>query len=302
MVARVHLVPFVGERPVDRIDARSIEAFAHHLRTTKGQGRRGGKPLSPKSIENYLGALAVPLNFAVRKKWIATSPMAAVDLPRASGDAPLEELTFLEPHEVARLVGKARPGGYHQLDRALYTLAAYTGLRQGELRGLRWKHIDFGRSIVHVLENVTRGKRSSPKGKRRRVVPLAPTAAQALLDLQNASEWTVPDDPVFATPSTGSPMARAGIMQRYRAALAAAGLPVEFSFHDLRHTFGTTMARAGVPVGTIQAWMGHADLATTQLYMHYAPADQDAARIDAAFGPTAALPSLGEEEPGTDAA
>ena len=44
------------------------------------------------------------------------------------------------------------------------------------------------------------------------------------------------------------------------------------------------MARQGVPVGTIQAWMGHADLATTQLYMHYAPAERDAAVIDAAFG------------------
>jgi integrase len=72
-------------------------------------------------------------------------------------------------------------------------------------------------------------------------------------------------------------------MARYREALVAAGLPATFSFHDLRHTFGTTMARAGVEVGTIQAWLGHADLATTQLYMHYAPQAQDADRIAAAF-------------------
>jgi integrase len=73
-------------------------------------------------------------------------------------------------------------------------------------------------------------------------------------------------------------------MARYRKALVTAGLSAAFSFHDLRHTFGTTMARQGVPVGTIQAWMGHADLATTQLYMHYAPKQNDAADIDAAFG------------------
>jgi integrase len=79
-------------------------------------------------------------------------------------------------------------------------------------------------------------------------------------------------------------MARAELMERYRKALVAASLAPTFSFHDLRHTFGTTMARQGVPVGTIQAWMGHADLATTQLYMHYAPKAQDAATIDAAFG------------------
>jgi integrase len=155
---------------------------------------------------------------------------------------------------------------------------------KGELRGLRWEHLDFGRSIVHVLENVMRGRRSSPKGKRRRSVPLAPTASAALLELRASSEWLQDGDPVFACPSTGRPMARAGLMARYRKALVAAGLAPTFSFHDLRHTFGTTMARQGVPVGTIQAWMGHADLTTTQLYMHYAPADGDAAIIDAAFG------------------
>ena len=302
MAIRVHLAPYFGATPVDQITAKSIESFAKHLRTKKGQGRRGGKPLSPKTVENYLGTLTVLLNFAVRKKWLDSSPMLGVDLPRPSTDAPIDELTFLEPHEVARLVARARPGDYHQLDRALYTVAAYTGLRQGELRGLRWQHVDFVRSIVHVLENVTRGRRSSPKGRRRRTVPLAPTAAQELVALQNASHWTDEQDAVFAAPATGNPMARAGIMDRYREALLAAGLPVHFSFHDLRHTFGTTMARAGVPVGTIQAWMGHADLATTQLYMHYAPAQQDAARIDAAFGPPVALPSLDDQEPGSDAA
>jgi integrase len=120
------------------------------------------------------------------------------------------------------------------------------------------------------LENVTRGRRSSPKGKRRRSVPLAPTPAKALLSLRAASQWTASEEAVFACPSTGQPMARAGLMRRYREALVAAKLSPSFSFHDLRHTFRTTMARQGVPVGTIQAWMGHADLATTQLYMHYA--------------------------------
>lgn len=75
-------------------------------------------------------------------------------------------------------------------------------------------------------------------------------------------------------------------MERYRKSLVAAGLRGDFDFHDLRHTFGTTMARAGKDVRTIQAWMGHADLATTQLYMHYAPKVQDAADIDAAFAAT----------------
>jgi integrase len=285
---RNHLTPFFRDTPIQQIDAKRIEAFARHLRTKKSRGTRAGRPLSPKSVANYLGTLSTLLNFAVRKKWLASSPMTAVDLPAhkiiVDGDTPIADLKFLEPHEVRRLVGAAVEGRYQALDRAMYTMAAYTGLRQGELRALVWSRVDFDRSIVHVMEGITRGRRSSPKGKRRRSVPLAPTAAQALRALHEKSPWTGPDDAVFATPSSGNPIARTELMRRYRQALVAAGLDPLFSFHDLRHTFGTTMARQGVPVGTIQAWMGHADLATTQLYMHYAPAAHDAAIIDAAFG------------------
>lgn len=280
---RIHLTPYFADRPIQEITARDIETFDAHLRTKTGTGRRGGKPLAPKTVTNVVGTLAVLLNFAVKRKWIVSSPMPAADLPRASGDKPIDELRFLEPEEVDRLIDASAPGTYHLLDRALYTLAAYSGLRQGELRGLKWTHIDFDRAIVHVLDNVTRTRRSSPKGKRRRRIPLAPTAADALEQLERASGWTHPDAPVFAAPATGQPMALTPLMTRYRRALLAAKLPADFSFHDLRHTFGTTMARAGVPVTTIQAWMGHADLQTTQIYMHYAPAQEDAARIDAAF-------------------
>jgi integrase len=144
-------------------------------------------------------------------------------------------------------------------------------------------HVGLDRSLAHVLASVSHARRSSPKGKRRRPLPLAPTVIKALLELQRVSAWTAPDDPVFAAPATGQPMAVCKLMKRYRKALVAAKLPKEFRFHDLRHTFGTTMARAGVPATTIQAWMGHADLRTTQIYMHYAPAEQDAATIDAAY-------------------
>jgi integrase len=101
---------------------------------------------------------------------------------------------------------------------------------------------------------------------------MARTVSQALLVLRSESTWNRPHDPVFADPLSGRPVARTPMMRRYRAALASAGLDVGFRFHDLRHTFGTSMARAGEPVTTIQAWLGHGDLKTTQRYMHYAPA------------------------------
>jgi integrase len=80
------------------------------------------------------------------------------------------------------------------------------------------------------------------------------------------------------------------MVRRYRAALTAAGLDPAFRFHDLRHTFGTSIARAGEPVTTIQAWLGHGDLKTTQRYMHYAPAADEAERVERAFVVTPELP------------
>jgi integrase len=68
-----------------------------------------------------------------------------------------------------------------------------------------------------------------------------------------------------------------------RAALKAAKLDTAHRFHDLRHTFGTRMAAAGVPMRTLQEWMGHRDLATTQIYADYAPSAHEAEMVAAAF-------------------
>jgi integrase len=73
-------------------------------------------------------------------------------------------------------------------------------------------------------------------------------------------------------------------MRRYRRALKAAKLAPTHRFHDLRHTFGTTMAAAGVPMRTIQEWMGHRDLATTQRYTDYVPNEREVEMVDRAFG------------------
>jgi integrase len=66
-------------------------------------------------------------------------------------------------------------------------------------------------------------------------------------------------------------------------ALAAAGLDPKHRFHDLRHTFGTRMAAAGVPMRTLQEWMGHADFATTLIYADYQPGAHEAELVAAAF-------------------
>lgn len=88
---------------------------------------------------------------------------------------------------------------------------------------------------------------------------------------------------MFADPHTAESLSKAAILRRYRRALKAAHLDATHRFHDLRHTFGTRMAAAGVPMRTLQEWMGHRDISTTQRYAGYAPSAHEAAFVAAAF-------------------
>ena len=89
---------------------------------------------------------------------------------------------------------------------------------------------------------------------------------------------------MFADPHTAGPLDKAAILRRFRRALKAAQLEQSHRFHDLRHTFGTAMAGTGVPMRTLQEWMGHRDIETTQRYADYSPSAHESAFVEAAFG------------------
>jgi hypothetical protein len=92
-------------------------------------------------------------------------------------------------------------------------------------------------------------------------------------------------DLVFCHPHTGRPLDRSGVVKRFKAALRRAGVR-EVRFHDLRHTFGTRMAAAGVPMRTLQEWMGHRNFKTTLIYADYMPPEREADLVDRAFART----------------
>lgn len=173
---------------------------------------------------------------------------------------------------------------YQAIDRALFLTAAMTGLRKGELIALRWRDVDWPAGRIRVRQNYVRGEFGTPKSKRStRSVPMADEVGGELERLFKHSRFQGDGDLVFAHPSSGGPLPKANITRRFRKALRAAGLDDSHRFHDLRHTFGTRMAAAGVPMRTLQEWLGHRDLATTQIYADYAPSTQEAAMIAAAF-------------------
>lgn len=100
------------------------------------------------------------------------------------------------------------------------------------------------------------------------------------------SQYQADDDLVFCHPQTGRPYDPSKMRKRFKEALDRAGVR-RITFHELRHTFGTHVAAAGVPPRTLQEWMGHRDSKTTAIYAHYAPSEREAEWIEAAFAPRA---------------
>jgi integrase len=274
MALRVHLVPTFGGRALDAIRHEDVAGF---VATLEDRG------LSPKSIRNYVGTLSALFNYAKvpSRRWASTNPCEGLELPAV---ADTEEIRFLELVEVDALVRHAQAGAYEAIDRALYRTAAMTGLRQGELVALRWRDVDWTAARVRVRQNYVLGEFSTPKSRRStRSVPLADEVAGELERLFQCQGAQGDDDLVFADPLAGGPLSNAAILRRMRKALKAARLDERHRFHDLRHTFGTRMAAAGVAMRTLQEWMGHRDIETTQRYADYAPSTQEAALVAAAF-------------------
>ncbi len=176
-----------------------------------------------------------------------------------------------------------------RVDRVLYLTAAMTGMRQGELLALRWMDVDWTAHRVRVRRNFVRGRFGTPKSKRSsRSIPLADDVARELELLFQRSSYQSDEDLVFAHPHSGKPMDRSQLLKRFKGALKRAGVR-EVRFHDLRHTFGTRMAAAGVPMRTLQEWMGHRDFKTTLIYADYAPAANEADLVNAAFARGASI-------------
>jgi integrase len=275
MTLRVWIEPHLGDRTLDKIRPEDVEDL---MRAMSKAG------VGVKSVRNYIGTLSAIFRFAMhpRRKWATSNPCEVIDLPAVRTS---EEIRFLTTAEVDALAKAAVEGEHQALDRALYVVAAMTGLRQGELIALRWQDVDREARRIRVRRSHVLGEFDTPKSRRsERSVPLSRRVASELDGWRLETRWGSPEDLVFAEPASGEVLRRGALMRRYRRALKAARIAPGHRFHDLRHTFGTAMAAAGVPMRTLQEWLGHRDLATTQRYADYAPNEREVEMVDRAFG------------------
>jgi integrase len=256
------LIPEFGEQArLDEIDTAKIDAYRAKL---VAEGR-----LSARTINKRLAQLHAIFKRAQRVHGLPVNPVAGAERQphRRSGD-----FTALAAAEVELLAANAA----NDQDAALFEVAAFTGLRLGELRGLRWADVDRDRRLVHVRRSYTRGEEGPPKSGKVRSVPLVDQAARALDSLSRRERFTDDDDRVFVN-AVGEPFEESAMRRRFYAALDAAELP-RIRFHDLRHTFGTLAVQA-FPLTDVKAYMGHADIQTTMIYVHHVPQHDAANRL-----------------------
>jgi integrase/recombinase XerD len=237
-----------GRRRLRELTARDVEGFL-------GSQASAGK--SPASAARALAAVRTFCRFCVLEGMLPADPSSVVDppkkwarLPGTVGDRAMQLL----------LDAPCESQDAHWLrDRAILTVLYATGLRASELVGLRGGDVNFQLGVVRVLG----------KGGRERIVPVAAVA------LERLAEYVRRERPGGATASdrlllsrTGRSMRREDVFRLVRKYVRRAALRGRISPHTLRHCFATQMLAGGADLRSVQEMLGHADIATTQIYTH----------------------------------
>ncbi len=310
---RVHISPKLGSLPVAGVSRAQVEALATAMLEKK---------LSPKTVRNVLSFLHSIFEHAIDEGWCNENPVRRATRPgrRRSGDvAPdLQFLTVEELDAVLRAIpdevvyrkpkptrkGRRGPSPPPPPDvlgpvlRVVILAAAMTGLRQSELLGLRWRHVNWVAQRIRPRNTFVRGEHSE-EGKSdlstKRSVPMADRLFRELDGWSKRTEFRAEENLVFAHPQTGNALDRSKVTKRFKEACVDAKVrPIRF--HDLRHTFGTRLAASGQPMRMIQEFLGHADSKTTQIYTHYAPSEHEVQIVNEAFAPKAEAERPEEEQ------
>lgn len=240
-----HTKPLHRKR-LDKLDAETLRTFYKSINTTAHT--KYGLHTVIKSC----------LMEAWRREYVLENVARRVKIDRPE-PAEVPSLTISQ----AKAFLKAIKGNRYE---AVYAVAIGTGMNSAEVFGLRWRDVDLENRVIHVRQQVvelTNGKLEvdAPlkQRKRKRDIPLAPIAYDALTGLARPS-----DDAHVFTDGRGGPIRRTNFTNReFHPLLESAGIP-RFNLHQLRHTLATMLKAAGVDDLTISMILGHANVAITQ--------------------------------------
>jgi integrase len=272
-ITRKHIVPEVG-----RVKIKALTPA--HVRGLYRKKLEAG--LSPRTVQYVHVTLHKALKQAVRDGLIPRNATEAVKPPQVRR----EEIRPLTPEQVKTLFEAAKGDRLE----ALYILAVTTGLRQGELLGLKWDDVDMEAGTLQVRRTLITAKGgpviSPPKTKgSRRTVKLSQRALEALRshlarqldEIDTVGSLWRENGLIFAS-EVGEPLDRRALTtHRFKPLLGRAGLP-QIRFHDLRHTCATLLLSKNVNPKVVSEMLGHSTIAITlDTYSHVLPTMQESA-------------------------
>jgi integrase len=272
---RGYLIPALGRIRLTRLTANDVSAalarFVKEGRPAQDGQTRPPQPVSPVTAGHVRATLRAALTDAYKAGTLGRNVAADAKVPKA----PDHRVAYLEPAEVSRLLAATSEDALGPL----YALGVSTGLRRGELVGLRWSDVKLGE--LKVERSVARDDRGgwsaadTKSVRSRRTLPL-PTMARNALDRQRKRQaaakiaagtaWQDKTGLVFTDP-IGRPLLPEYVSHAFAEARQRAGVPTA-TLHQLRHTAATMLLAEGVPMAVISEWLGHSSIGVTA--KHYA--------------------------------
>lgn len=247
MLLRVHLVPFFGDFYLDEVTSRDIERYKAEL-VSSGY--------APRTVNLHLACLGKLYQCAIDWEVVLKNPVRKVQRSKDRKD----KWAFLDFEEAQKFLDGVPPPW-----KPLFLTAMRTGMRQGEILGLRWEDIDWKRGVIFVRNSLYDEKLYPTKSYASRDVPMTSDLFGTLLNLKQKakSEYVFPAE-------DGSSLHRKTLTRPLVTALRKSGVK-RIRFHDLRHTYASHLVMAGVPIKTVQELLGHSDLKMTLRYAHLTP-------------------------------
>jgi integrase/recombinase XerD len=245
---------FLSERAIDAREFARPDLLDHLTSL-----RDGG--LSARSTARHVSTLRSFFRFLVREGVLDASPITGVKAPRLGRPLP-KYLTLTQVDRLLAAPDGSTPEGIR--DRAMLTIMYASGLRASEVVTLRLQNVDANAGFLYVLG----------KGGKERVVPVADVALTALGEYTATARQSFLgkrySSDLFLS-RRGKAITRQTLWNRIRRWALAAGIEQRISPHTLRHSFASHLLAGGADLRAVQAMLGHADIATTQIYTHVTP-------------------------------
>ncbi len=280
---RKFVFPAIGHRPLQEIDYRALHRMQRDLLKRE---KRGGGTLAPATVRVAMVVTRRIFAEAVRLRILSRNPMDLVQLPRAE-TAPVKIWTIAQA--IAFLDAAARDELH-----PYWSIAVLTGMRPGEMLGLRWSEIDLDQGTIRVERTRTytalgRQVEGPPKtNASRRTIDLSPELVETLRTLRLArieaalaggSGWR-PHEEYVVVRTGGTPPSRTMVLDHFHALIDQTGVPA-IRLHGLRHVHASLLLQVGVHPKAIQERLGHANVSMTLgIYAHVLPSGHRTAAND----------------------